>query len=339
MTARSRFIDFAPGNDASVRLLKTDIEIFQLLQEFPYLALPYIGELLGYAKKTYVQNGKPVVRYPTLRARLARLRKDGGYLQCPAASWSASNSRYRPAVYALTPKGKALLKEKGLFKPSFKLGNDFAHDFASCLIPASFRIGVLANPALRYITGREMLDHPKCPPNTRDAVEPFVIPVSYYHRNQRVEAHKEHDWEPFGIALNLSGGKERKILFPGHEFDRDTEPLGTDNVHRTSMTRHLLSILALLDRGYEKHLGTDRFFVPIVTIGEQRMRGIIRLLLKLTEGKGSKHILFKHINDFSSYASFPPATGHMLTKPWERAGHEPFDILDALGARAKEATE
>ena len=329
---RSRFVDFAP-TDEPLLLTQSDIDLFLLLQEFPYLALPFIGELLGYPRTVERgKDGRERVRYEYLRKRLLRLRKNGGYLKCPAESWRAANSRYRPAVYALTLKGKTVLKERGLYKLSFKLGNDFAHDFGSCLIPASFKLGALASPALRFVSAQEIIDYPRCPQTTRDAPEPFAVPVSYTHKATRIDTHKEHDWEPFGIALKLGNGKERKILFPGHEFDRTTEPLETDDVHRTSMTRHLLSILALLDHGYERHFGTGRFFVPVVTIGEQRMQSIMRLVGKLTDGKGSRHILFKHIDDFSSYANFPPATGHMLTEPWQRAGFEPFDILKEIGA-------
>ena len=332
MTTRSRFVDFAP-TDEPLSLTRSDIDIFLLLQEFPYLALPYIGELLGY--KATVERGRDSrarTRYEYLRKRLLRLRKNGGYLKCPAESWRAANARYRPAVYALTPKGKMELKERGLYTPPFKLGNDFAHDFGSCLVPASFKLGVQSHPQLRYIDAQEIIDHPRCPQTTREAAEPFVLPVTYFHRQTRVEAHKEHDWSPFGIAYKLDDGKERKILFPGHEFDRVTEPLETDDAHRTSITRHLLSILSLLERGYERHFGTGRFFVPIITIGEVRMQSMMRLLLKLTDGKGSRHILFKHVDDFASFANFPPATGHMLTEPWQRAGHEPFDILKEIGA-------
>src|SRR5471030_143492 len=133
-STRSRFVDYAP-NDTTVSLHQGDIDIFLLLQEFPYLALPYIAELLGHEKQTYIQGGKPVVRYSSLRFRLSRLRKDGGYLRCPPQSWQAANSRYKPAVYALTPKGKEELKKRGMDRLSFKLGNEFAHDFGSCLIP------------------------------------------------------------------------------------------------------------------------------------------------------------------------------------------------------------
>ena len=209
---RSRFVDYAPVNTALV-LRRGDIDIFLLLQEFPYLALPFIAELLRYAKKTYLQGGKQVVRYPSLRRRLARLRKDGGYLKCPAESWNAANSRYRPAVYALTDKARGVLKERGFYKPSFKLGNNFAHDFGSCVVPASFKIGVLGNPRLRFIQSQEIIEHAACPPGTRTAKEPFTIPVSFTHKWKRIETQKEHDWEPWGIGYTLDNGKERKILF------------------------------------------------------------------------------------------------------------------------------
>lgn len=331
--SRSRFVDYAP-HGRTISLHQGDIDLFLLLQEFPYLPLPYIGELLGSSKKIYQQDGKQIIRYPSLRARLSRLRKDGGYLRCPEKSWRAANSRYRPAVYMLTAKAKEELRQRGLAKRSLKLSNEFAHDLGTCLVSASFKLGVREDPTLRFINAAEIVEHPACPSTTREAIEPFVMPVSYRHRNVRVEGRKEHDWPPFGVALKLGNGRERKILLAGIEFDRRTEPLETSDVQRASLMRHLLSILALLDCGYERHFGTGRFFVPIVTIGEVRMRSVSHLLLKLTDGQGSKHILFKHVDDFASFANFPPATGHMLTVPWERAGHPPLSVVDALKASA-----
>jgi hypothetical protein len=136
---RSRFVDYAPSG-MPVVVGERDIAILALLQDFPYLSVPYIGELLGYEKQAVIQNSSTLTRYPYLRKRLTRLRKDGGYIKCPAESWRAANSRYRPAVYGLTAKGKALLRERGLHRASMRLGNDFAHDFGTCLVLASFRI-------------------------------------------------------------------------------------------------------------------------------------------------------------------------------------------------------
>ena len=326
---RSRFVDFQPSA-RPVALTAGDLNLFRLLGEFPYVPLPHLGELVGASRKTYVQGGREIVRYPSLRARLARLRKDGGYLRCPSQSWQAANARYRPAVYALTPKARSLALAEG--PPSIRLTNDFAHDLGCCIVAASFRIGVLQDPNLRFISSREILDHPACPAATRTAADPLAIPVSYQHGAETVTGTKTHDWSPWGIGRKRADGRERRIFFPGHEFDRSTEPLETSDARRSSIVRHLLSILALLDGGYRKHFGLPAVFVPIVTIGECRMRSMMRLLLKLTDGRGSRHILFKHVADFASYAPFPPATGHMLTEPWERVGHTPFSILDALGA-------
>jgi hypothetical protein len=156
------------------------------------------------------------------------------------------------------------------------------------------------------------------------------IPVSYTHGSEHVTGTKSHDWAPWGIGLKLEHGKERRIFFPGLEFDRSTEPLETADARRSSVIRHLLGILALLDGGYRKHFGLPAVFVPFVTIGEGRMRSIMRLLLKLTGGVGSRHILFKYVEDFASYSAFPPATGHMLTEPWERAGFGRYSILSEM---------
>ena len=338
ISTRSRFVDFAPSG-VSIGLTESDLAILQVLQEFPYLSLPYIAELLGYEKKTYLQGGKQIARYPYLRVRLKQLRKDGGYLKCPAQSWNAANSRYRPAVYALTHKGKAELKERGLFRPSFKLGNDFAHDFGSCLVPASFKIGIRKNPSLRFISSEEIISHGACPESTRASPEPFTIPVHFMFTYRSgasypIDTQKEHDWSPWGIGCALENGRERKIFFPGHEFDRSTEPLETDDADRASMKRHLLSILALLNNGYKKHFGLPSVYVPIVTIGEARLQSIMKLLLKLTDSRGSERVLFKHVDDFSSFANFPPATGHMLTEPWHRVGFPPFEIPKEIGATA-----
>jgi hypothetical protein len=326
---RSRFVDFVP-NMSQVELGPRDLELFALLTEFPYLPLPYIAELLGAPGRTYLQRGKSIFRYPGLRARLTRLRKDGGYLRCPPQSWQAANSRYRPAVYALAPKARTVLREHQQPGPVMPLGNDFAHDLGSCLVAASFRIGVSQDARLRFIPAREILAHPACPAPTRASPAPFDIPVTYTHGDRHIVGTKSHDWVPWGIGARLTDGRERRIFFPGFEFDRSTEPLETADAGRASLQRHLLSILALLEGGYRAHFGLPAVFVPIITIGEARMRSIMRLVLKLTGGLGSKYILFKHVDDFASFAPFPPATGHILTEPWERVGSGPYSIVSEL---------
>lgn len=342
-TARSRFVDLSPSGRA-LAITECDLAILKLFLEFPYLSVPYIGELLGYRARPTTCGDKTFIRYPYLRKRLTRLRKDGGYLKCPAESWRAANSRYRPAVYALAQSGKGLLRLHGLHDAPPRLGNDFTHAFGACLVVASVRIGIRQRASLRFITHREILDHPACPETTRSAPDPFSIPVRFEYRGRSgatvlADTHKEHDWTPFGVARALGDGRERKIFFAGLEFDRRTEPLETDRADRASVTRHLQAILALLGDGYRRHLGLPSVYVPIVTVGDARKQSIQRLLLKLTGGRGSDRILLKSTTDVASWEALPPATDHMLSAPWERAGYPPFDILQVLGASYTDAPE
>jgi hypothetical protein len=53
--------------------------------------------------------------------------------------------------------------------------------------------------------------------------------------------------------------------------------------------------------------------------------------------KGSRHILFTYVPEFKTFEAYPPTTGFMLEREWERAGYEPFDILEALAVPKEKA--
>jgi len=54
------------------------------------------------------------------------------------------------------------------------------------------------------------------------------------------------------------------------------------------------------------------------------MQSMIRLLDKMTDGRGSKMFLFKFFPTSTSIDQAPRAPGHMFTDPWHRAGHPPL---------------
>lgn len=313
--------------EPALSLTTNDIEIFQVLQEYPALSLPFIGELVGY--KPHIKklnNNRLDIRYQYLRQRLRDLRK-AGYLRWPVNTRPRKGQINRPAVYTLLPSARQELARRHLYAPLFKLTNNINHDLGSCFIVASFKLGTMERDDLRFIPPQEILAHEYCPPGTRQAEHPFAIPVKYWHRERYVETLKRHDWAPFGIEHN-----GRKILFAGIEYDRDTEGSESADPERSSVERHLRMVLALLDGGYKSHYGTKKFFVPIVTTTIARMEQMKQQLLSLTEGKGSPHILFRVMTDWETEGVFPKADGHMLTVPWGRAGHAPFDILKEMGA-------
>lgn len=60
------------------------------------------------------------------------------------------------------------------------------------------------------------------------------------------------------------------------------------------------------------------------------MYSLMRVLEKVTKGKGSPLFLSKAMPNFSALEKFPPPSGFMLTEPWKRVGHPDFSILDEL---------
>ncbi len=312
----------------NVILQPRDIELFLALQQFPYLSQHYLGELLGFKKTTAVQNDIAIIRYNMLRRRL-RLLRLAGYIRIHPDSKPRKGAKDRPRAYMLTIEGKNVLKARGLYSPSYRLTSSFNHDFGSCLIVASMKLGVLKDPTLRLIEAPEIIGHPSCPSTTREATEPFALPL----KNDKA---KKHDWAPWGIGFAYANGKERKIFFPGHEFDCDSEGLRAADKDRSSIEHHLRTILELLNGGYKAHFGITSMYPLIVATSPERLKKMMALLLEMTKGKGSEKILFDFVDDYTNDGPFPPATDFMLTRPKQRAGYPPFDILEALGAKEKE---
>ena len=54
----------------------------------------------------------------------------------------------------------------------------------------------------------------------------------------------------------------------------------------------------------------------------------MKLVDRMTGGRGSKMFLFKALPVLSSVEKSPQAGGHMLTEPWLRAGFEPFTLTE-----------
>ena len=54
------------------------------------------------------------------------------------------------------------------------------------------------------------------------------------------------------------------------------------------------------------------------------MQSMMKLVNRITDGKGSNIFLFKTFPAFTSYENPPAPTGHMLTEPWHRVGYSPL---------------
>jgi hypothetical protein len=327
---RNRFVvdeALEKTKETSFRITRNDVDLLDLLQPYKYLPSSYIEAFLDL---------HPIY----LKHRLTVLRHVAKVITIPPSSWHAANARYRPAVYQLTDKGRAVLADKGRARRVFATNEDFAHEFGVCLTAASFAIGAREHPALNYYDHEAILASKHCPMNTRLSKTPFQIPITFkYHyevrgqaRHKELETYVKHDRMPFGF-INASNPKAQ-MFFPGVEFDRATESLESEDYAATVISKKVQAIEALAkEDGYYAHFGIPNAFIPWVTINEARMRSLMRIVEKVTKGNGSKRHLFTHMPDFASFDAFPPADGSMLTRNWKRVGFDDLNILAELGVK------
>jgi hypothetical protein len=92
--------------------------------------------------------------------------------------------------------------------------------------------------------------------------------------------------------------------------------------------KKLCAYIAIAEQGlYRSHFGFPNFFVPFVAPTATRIQSMMRLLEKLTGGRGSKMFLFRVFSALRSPESPPKAGGHMLTDAWQRLGYPPLSLI------------
>jgi hypothetical protein len=301
---RNRFKPTSRGEKvhASPSVLAT----LEVLTRYRYLPSNYVSVLTGFSYR-YCKSGL----FPRLFHE--------GYVFCPPEGMQSYNARYRHRIMSITPRGEVFLKEYGLFVPVRKTKQPFRHQFMGELARASFEIATREIPHLSIRWGTDILDNPRCPPTTRDDPEPFAIPVN----GTTVKPDDEIVGYRYGPP-----GTQSSFLFFVREDDRDTEDW-------TTVRRKMEAYLAIQQQEiYKKRYGIPNCLFLWLTISPRRMQEMMKLLLRLTSGKGSAQFLFKMINDFASYENFPLPTGHMARDLWQRAEYPPFSMIEELGKAA-----
>ena len=123
-------------------------------------------------------------------------------------------------------------------------------------------------------------------------------------------------------------GKKSWFFCPGIEADCNTEPVSSSNFKRSSIYLKMTAYMAAIDQGVpHARWGVPNLYVPIVTTTEEHKRSMMRLLDRITNGKGSKHLLFGVMPGFTFLERTSPPSGRILTTPYERVGHPPLNLL------------
>jgi hypothetical protein len=189
----------------------------------------------------------------------------------------------------------------------------------SCTIAASFEIGARTVPNVRIIEWSELTGSPQMPAATKRLATPQAIEFIRDGAPEQIES----DWLPFVVERGF-GSKSYVFVF-GFEADCGTEPIDATDPDRSAIRSKFTSYMMAIEQDVpRRHFGATTFMVPIVTTSEARMRSMIALLERLNPGPLARRFLFKHIPSFTSFEKPAPATGHMLTEPWQRAGCGPF---------------
>ena len=300
------------GAALAVYPTERDIEIFKLLARFRYLPADYIHAFVGGNQKALSHRLNLLCRKPNL------------YLARPPRQRQRADANYRPLIYELDDRGVHLLRERALAVPSKSYRRNFIHELMIAQITASIELGTRASATVRLISWGEIVANENTPAALRQAAIPSAINISYSYRGHPRTEQIIADAQPFGLERTIDG-KRSYLFFPGIEADCGTEPIDTGDSERSSIARKFCAYLAVAEQGLHRtHFGFPNFFVPFITTGSVRMRSMMELLDRLTEGRVSKGLLFKTFPSFASADRPPAPSGHMLAEPWQRAGSPPL---------------
>lgn len=245
------------------------------------------------------------------------------FIDRPKQQRDHADANHRPLIYELDDAGVRLMRERGSDVTLPNRGGTFAHELLTCRILVSIELGVRADPATRLIAWPEILRSGKVPDATLRLPRPERVSAAFELSGQFHRTEIAADGLPFGIERTVDALRTY-LFFPGIEADCGTEPIEPADAMRSSIVRKIVAYRAIVGTGaHRSHFGFPNFFVPIVTTSSSRMDSMMRLLDRITEGRGSKIFLFKV---FPTATDKPPERGHMLSEPWARVGYPRFSL-------------
>jgi hypothetical protein len=318
MDALNRASRWTRDGAHAIRLTERDLKILKLLQRYRYLPADYIHAFVG-------------GQYNRFQERLGLLyREPNCFLERPGQQRQYFNANYRPLIYELDQRGEQALREFGFSDHTkavawLKRGREghitFAHSLMICQALASIELGVRADTSLRFIPWKEI--HARMPEKVRTSKFSHCLPTNISHSIDGKVHRSDKALMPdavFGIEKEGVGNRYFAL-----ECDRDHEPLVRSNLEQTSYLRKILQYQDVIKHGtYKKHWGLPNFLVLNLTTNDFHKDKIIDLVSELTGGKGATYLLFKSMPSLGDFAPPPAPDGHLLTQPWQRAGHADF---------------
>jgi hypothetical protein len=318
-------------------LQRRDIEILKLLRRYRFLRSPFIWKLLPPEYR-----GKSFKRF---QDRLTDLFHEtdtphgGAYLNWPQQQREAYNARYTASIYALSPAGETLLEDAGIAPGNvtdlvcsgrMAANREFPHAMMICDTLASMELGTRSEPNIRLVSWQEIMA--KAPLRTRQADNPFAIPVEISHQfsNANARAYEKFRLVPdglFGLEYKHPAGKKLYRFF-ALEAERRNR-VSTGSLKGTSFLKKVLAYRAIIDKAtHRTHFGIPNLVILTVAPTQARIETMMKTIFDLYGAAGSASFLFRCICTQGYGDQIEPPTGHMFHEPWQRAGSNEFRLND-----------
>jgi hypothetical protein len=189
---------------------------------------------------------------------------------------------------------------------------------------ASLDMGAAAAGA-RVLLPRELRAHPRFKPE--DARHPFAFKVQIAHRFET-----RHDvLETFYVPDAVRGYK----LPAGYFFvkleaetgENRIEPLSGSLKPTSFLKKFLCDQFIFSNELYKTRWAMPSLLTLVVTPNQARITRMKELILRLTSGKGSKHVLFHTYPTLKTKGEKVLPMPELFTGPWQRAGHPDFSFV------------
>ncbi len=247
----------------------------------------------------------------------------GPYIYQPAQQFRSVVARSNMLAYGNTPFADRLLKQRGLYRdhhPVPKKGHDWKHSFMGSSDTSSVHLAIRKTKDYGYIFHDEIAE--------RAGTFTFECPYSYTMKDGKRFYVEDGMLEPdpsFGIIY--PDGTPR-IFF--NEHDCHTERKWSDKINVQSWQHKIEKHYAFVgQKGYEDQLDLEpktRVMSRFLFSDTGRMKAVMQMLYLMTEGKGSKFILFQSWPAFGPAFVVPKPRYDLFDGLYYRVGYEPFNI-------------
>jgi hypothetical protein len=280
----NRRLRHAPPAPLVRRLVFTEADylIFEAIHRHGPLPTHYLYEFTKHLRRDYTH----------LQNRLTEFYNGdthGPLLTRPPQQFTSFNARYQHIVYALAPRAKALLAERGVVSRARRRADPFVHQLMQACVGASLEL-TAPSKGLRHISREEIFAHPRCPETTRNALNPMAIPITGI--GQRVLIPDDL----FGLEYPGVG-----FRFFAVEIDRNTESIERKNMAQSAFGAKIAGYLDILRRQtYRAHWGIPNLHVLTVTTNGVHARNIRSYIEKHVDRTYVSRFAFAYESSFGA---------------------------------------